>query len=73
MGKMKMMAVIAAVAAVGGGFLVYKCTQATKDTDDKKDPKSGTDAPTSGVGYTPVGYKALKQQVEVYEKPQLIQ
>lgn len=70
MGKnMKMMAVIAAVAAVGGGFLVYKCTKATKDTDTK----TGTESQTSGVGYTPVGYKALRQQVEVYEKPQLIQ
>lgn len=72
MGKnMKMMAVIAAIAAVGGGYVVYKCSKATKDTDDKK-PGSETPA-TNGVGYTPVGYKPLKQQVEVYEKPQLIQ
>lgn len=61
-----------AIAAAGG--VVYGLHKnAAKNTKSETKGSNDGGETTKGVGYTPVEYKTVESQVEVYMRPQLIQ
>lgn len=59
--------------AVAGGVVYGLHKNATKTDGNGNTKDDGGESTTKGVGYTPVQYKTVESQVEVYMRPQLIQ